>query len=256
MLAVAGCSSSGPKPTPESEGKRLFDQTNGATSNSQDFWTIGLKPFAGNDAAQLAQDELSRLVRLPGLDEAFILDRGQRVIVCIGRQPSPNTREAIALLDRVRKTRVEGSRPFARAFYIPPEGKAQSDLDLRSVPSKFGEDAVYTLQVGAYGRADGRAPTQRDIEEAREKAVEAVEELRRQGELAFYYHGPSMSMVTVGVFSHSDIDPVFSFGLRSLMERFPHNLLNGQGVNQTVTMSDGTRQQILQESFPVLIPEN
>lgn len=256
MLAVAGCSSSGPKPTPESEGQKLFGDANGATSSSQEFWTIGLKPFAGNDAGQLAQDELSRLVRLPGLDEAFILDRGQRVIVCVGRQPSPNTREALALLERVRKTRVDGERPFAKAFYIPPQGKAQSDLDLRSVPSKFGVDAVYTLQVGVYGRADGRAPTRRDIEEAREKAVEAVEELRRQGELAFYYHGPSMSMVTVGVFSHDDIDPVFSFGLTSLKERFPHNLLNGQGVSQTVTMSDGSRQQIIQESFPVLIPEN
>lgn len=255
MIFLVGCSSSGTQTPPNSEGEQLFGTASGATSSSQEFWTIGLKPFAGNQARQQAQDELTRIHRVSGLEDAFLLDRGSRVILCIGQEPSPSSREALALLERVRKISIDGQRPFAKSFYIPPAGEAQSDLDLRSVPRKFGKDAVYSLQVGVYGRADGKAPSQRDIEEAREKAVEAVKELRRQGELAFYYHGPSMSMVTVGVFTHRDIDPVFSYELRTLMERFPHNLLNGQGVSQTVTMTDGSRQKIIQESFPVLIPQ-
>ncbi len=212
MLAILGCASSGPKQPPSSEGEILFDQSASATNADGNFWTIGLKPFAGSDARLRAEQELARLRRLDGLKDAFVLARGPRVIVCIGK------------------------------------------VDLRSAPEIYGRRAVYTLQIGVYGRADMKAPTEKDVLEARKKAEEAAAELRRQGELAFYYHGPSMSMVTVGVFGESDIQNSFSLELRDLMERFPHNLVNGQGVSQTVMTTDGREEQMLQPSFPVLIP--
>ncbi|MCF6296791.1 MAG: hypothetical protein L3J08_02220, partial [Flavobacteriaceae bacterium] len=237
-------------------GNLLFGGTGGATNDTLNFWTIGLKPFAGEGARQRAEQELARISRTNALEQAFIMESGNRAVICIGKETSPSSTEAIALLERVRKARVDGATPFARAFYIPPTGQAQSNLDLRSAPRTFGPTAVYSLQVAAYGRADGKAPSDRDIRDARKKAEEAVDELRRQGELAFYYHGPSMSMVTVGVFSHDDIQQeTLSYEIRNLMERFPHNLFNGKGVRQTVTTTDGTRQKILQESFPVLIPK-
>ena len=256
MCSIAGCASTPQNDPPVSEGKKLFGGTGSATSDNLNFWTIGLKPFAGSDARQQAEREISALSRVRGLEQVFIMESGSRAVICIGKETSPSSTEAIALLDRVRKVRIDGQTPFAKAFYIPPSGQAQSNLDLRSAPTTFGPSAVYTLQVAAYGRADGRAPTDRDIRDARQKAEEAVDELRRQGELAFYYHGPSMSMVTVGVFSHSDIQQEsLSYEIRSLMQRFPHNLYNGKGVSQTVTTTDGTRQKIMQESFPVLIPK-
>lgn len=251
---LLGCASGGPKSPPETEGKILFGGAASATNDSVEFWTIGLKPFAGPDARIRAEQELARLSRLDGLREAFVLERGPRLVICIGKVSSPNSAEAEALLARVRGVRDEGTRPFANAFYIPPAGAATSDLDLRSAPSAYGPTAIYTLQVGAYGRADGVSPTEKDVAEARRKAEEAAAELRRQGELAFYYHGPSMSMVTVGVFGERDIGDSFSMELRSMMERFPHNLFNGQGVNQTVLTADGREEQVLQPSFPVLIP--
>ncbi len=254
MLALLGCASSGPKAPPKTEGEILFGDTQSATDADVDFWTIGLKPFAGPDARLRAEQELARLRTLDGLDNAFILSRGPRSVVCIGKVTSPSSSEADALLQRVRNVRDEGTKPFARAFYIPPTGEAASDLDLRSVPANYGKSAIYTLQIGAYGRADGKAPTEKDVVEARKKAEEAAADLRRQGELAFYYHGPSMSMVTVGVFGERDIQGSFSLELRDVMERFPHNLVNGKGVNQTVTTTDGRQEQILQPSFPVLIP--
>lgn len=254
MLAILGCASSGPKQPPSSEGEILFDQSASATNADGNFWTIGLKPFAGSDARMRAEQELARLRRLDGLKDAFVLARGPRVIVCIGKVASPSTAEAETLLERVRNVRDEGTKPFTRAFYIPPTSKASSDIDLRSAPEIYGRRAVYTLQIGVYGRADMKAPTEKDVLEARKKAEEAAAELRRQGELAFYYHGPSMSMVTVGVFGESDIQNSFSLELRDLMERFPHNLVNGQGVSQTVMTTDGREEQMLQPSFPVLIP--
>lgn len=254
MVALVGCASSGPKAPPRTEGEILFNGAQSASDADVNFWTIGLKPFAGPDARLRAEQELTRLRAMSGLESAFILSRGERSIVCIGKVTSPSTAEADALLARVRNVRDEGTKPFAKAFYMPPTGEASSDLDLRSVPGNYGKNAIYTLQIGAYGRTDGRAPTEKDVAEARKKAEEAAADLRRQGELAFYYHGPSMSMVTVGVFGERDIQGSFSLELRDVMERFPHNLVNGQGVSQTVTTTDGRQEQILQPSFPVLIP--
>ena len=253
-LVLIGCASDGPKRPPNSEGEILFNGTASATTAEGEFWTIGLKPFAGDGARLRAEQELARLRRLSGLEEAFVLARGPRVIICIGKVASPSSAEAEALLKRVREVRDEGTKPFTHAFYIPPTDKAASNLDLRSAPQDYGKQAVYTLQIGAYGRTDGKAPTEKDVLEARRKAEEAAADLRQQGELAFYYHGPSMSMVTVGVFGERDIQNSFSLELRDLMERFPHNLVNGQGVSQTVLTSDGKETQMIQPSFPVLIP--
>lgn len=254
IFACASCSSNTPKPLPETEGNLLFGDTKGATNDTTNFWTICLKPLTGPDARLRAQQELERLSRLPGLDSAFILERADRVIICIGQVASPTSAEAESLLARVRALREQGVRPFPTAFFIPPTGGATSDLDLRSAPATYGESALYTLQVGAYGRADGKPPTEKDVAEARQKAEQAASQLRQQGELAFYYHGPSMSMVTVGVFGTRDIGESFSTDLRALMERFPHNLYNGQGINQTFINADGREETRLQDSFPVLIP--
>ncbi len=254
MLTLLGCAASAPKSPPSSEGESLFGSAKSATNADDNFWTIGLKPFAGPDARLRAEQELTRLRGVKGLSEAFIINRGPRIIVCIGRVTSPSSTEAEALLERIRNVRDEGMKPFARAFYIPPTTEVASDLDLRSVPANYGKNAIYTLQIGVYGRADGKAPTEKDVAEARRKAEEAASDLRKQGELAFYYHGPSMSMVTVGVYGERDIQGSFSLELRDAMERFPNNLVNGKGVMQTVTTTDGRQEQILQPSFPVLIP--
>ena len=256
MFFVTACASNGPARPSAGEGQRLFGTGSGAharnASTDQD-WTIGLKTFSGEDASARAHAEVDRLRGQAALRDAFVLDRGQRAIVCVGSHPSPSTAEALAELKRVRAVTIAGEQPFEHAFFIPPTGEVVDDLDLRRAPKTFGPSAVYTLQVGAYGRADGKPPTEKDIAEARAKAEQAARELRQQGELAFYYHGPSMSMVTVGVFAHSDIDQGFSYELQQLKERFPYNLLNGQGVSQTVNTTQG-KQKILQESFPVLIP--
>lgn len=251
---LGGCASGGPKSPPSSEGEILFGGGKGATTAGESFWTIGLKPFAGEGARLRAEQELARLRELPGLDGAFVLDRGARVIVCVGKVASPSSAEAEALLRRVRDVSDGGTKPFASAFFLPPAGRPASNLDLRSAQATYGKGMVYTLQIGAYGRADGKAPSEKDVQEAQRKAEEAAAELRRQGELAFYYHGPSLSMVTVGVFGERDIQGGLSLELREAMERFPHNLYNGQGVNQTVLTTDGRQEKILQPSFPVLIP--
>ena len=88
-------------------------------------------------------------------------------------------------------------------------------------------------------------------------------ELRREGELAFYCHGPNRSMVTIGIFGIEDFDPqkpaMTSPRLVELRKRYPYNLQNGQGVRRTatVTTASGQRARVekIEPSRLVAIPE-
>ena len=124
---------------------------------------------------------------------------------------------------------INGRRPYRTAFLAPPERRIDEgslpEYNLATAHQRFGDAAVWTLQIGVYDSPD-RA-------EAKRAAEEAVQRLRREGERAFYYHGETRSMVTVGVFGHSDIDEFArprSPMLASLMERYPRNLINGSPI--------------------------
>ena len=88
-----------------------------------------------------------------------------------------------------------------------------------------------------YTRRD-KAATPKEMAEFRKHAELAVTTLRREGEQAFYYHGPTGSMVTVGLFGQDDFDPqaagVESPMLKQVRKRYPYNLLNGQGMKENV----------------------
>ncbi len=61
----------------------------------------------------------------------------------------------------------------------------------------------------------------------------AVAAAPQDGELAFYYHGPTKSMVTVGLFGDRDYDPATdrrSDRLLQTQRRFPNNMLNGRTI--------------------------
>jgi hypothetical protein len=251
-LAPGGC---GSKPDPVAdrarEGALLFEGATDGSVQEAGRWSIALGVFAGADRAARARAYAERIRgEDSALAEAFVAERGSRAAVLLGRLSSPSSSEAQRLLDRVRGIRLDGGRPFATAFFLPPEGEpVRDDLDLRFARQNLG--AEVTLQIGAYGRLDG-APSEKQLAEFRAQAEQAAEELRRQGELAFYFHGPSLSMVTVGAFRQDDLgrDPR---PLAELQERFPHNLYNGQGIREKLLTLQGEQTRI-QPSQVVAIP--
>src|SRR5690606_17423075 len=89
---------------------------------------------------------------------------------------------------------------FATAFLAPPAG----DPDPGAIPQyhlsrariEFGAQSRYTLQIAVY---ESNNPA-----EARRAAEQAAAQLRADGEPAFYYHGPSRSMVTLGAFTAAE----------------------------------------------------
>jgi hypothetical protein len=80
-----------------------------------------------------------------------------------------------------------GQRPFAAAFFTPvtpPDPVAPAEWNLANAPT----GAFWSLQIGAY-QGDPRR---------KQFAVEAVKEGRAKGLPLYYYHGPTISSVTIG----------------------------------------------------------
>lgn len=213
-------------------------------------------------------DDANRMletVHTTGLTGAYIALRDKRPIIVFGRYDDPAHAEAQAGLRRVRETNIGGMNPFGAAMLIPPgaqrAGAATDELNLRTVRQRLAKSqATYTLQVGVYARPDMSRPTPEELQLFQREAERAARQLRADGEVAFYYHGPSMSMVTVGVFSEDDHDgatqpPIESIRLRQTRQKHPHNLLNGQGIKETVRTGTGGSAQRLQASRLVAIPD-
>lgn len=216
------------------------------------------------DGGMARAKEMLRIIQSDGgLKEAYIDQHSSGLVIAYGSYLGKADPRAVRDLERIQKIDLMGVKLFETATIAPPtsgslRGSNPSN-DLRTVKDRFGERAVYTLQVGVYGRADYQMPNAKDLAEFRMAAEHAARELRSNGEMAFYYHAPSRSMVTIGVFGERDFDsttlpPTQSNELRQLRERFPNNLLNGQGINETVRTESGKMTR-LQSSQLVAIPD-
>lgn len=293
VLGVGGCGSSGPEagnrdigrtvasaeadealapfreqaeevlsPRPRSRGGGAQGQGgSGGETVVRGDWSIVLVAMRGAEAGQTAALALEKVRRQGGLAEAYVERRGESVVVAYGRYDSPLSRAAQEDLARVRAMEVDGERPFAGAVLAPPpmEGLRGSipEYDLAGVRESLnaGRAKLYTLQIGVYATDDGREPSSSELTRIRRAAEAAAVALRREGEEAYYFHGPRRSMVTIGVFAEQEIPasgrPMGSMRLREAQRKHPHNLVNGQGA---MVRTAGQREGRLQESRVVEIP--
>ena len=230
-------------------------------------WSIVLVVFRGEDQAQLARLALAKVRSEGGLPDAYIEKRGDSTAVAYGQFESANSPEAVNELKRVQEMVVgtPKQQPYQFALLSPPVNKPMEgtipEYNLVAAKSLMGADALYTLQVGVYGRQDLDRPTEADLAESRKAAEQAVIRLRQEGEQAFYFHGPRMSMVTIGIFDEHDFDPQVpsykSPRLTDVRKRHPYNLYNGTGIteNKPGRRQGMTVEQKLQTSTLVKIPE-
>lgn len=232
-------------------GRAAQGSSGDGTQDGAAGWSIVLESFQGAQSVAIAQSRLAEVARLSGLADVSVrtTPQGAAIVAGLWRHPSePGAQEA---LRRVRSVSAGAERPFAQAFLAPPvrgvDAGELPELNLASAKSIFGSRAVYTLQIGVY-----EAP---DRAQAKRAAEQAALRLRREGELAFYFHGPVRSMVTVGVFSDRDLQgPARAYGpaITAVHERYPINLLNGQFP--IVERVPGAREQRQQPSTLVRIP--
>lgn len=245
------------------EGRELFNRPagggRGASETGAKGWAVVIAAFKGEDREKAAAAMLNRC-RAHGLVHAYAARRRETVIVAVGDFDSPDDPRALAELRRIQGIEVDGIRPYEKMAMLAPPldwkmAGSTPQFDLGRVKKALGDDALYTLQVGAYGRRDLDQPTQEDLAPLRKAAEEAVASLRSEGEQAFYYHDRQMSMVTVGVFNTTDYDPqvptLKSRRLREAQTRHPLNLYNGAGIR---VKHKGGRVE-MQSSMLVEIPK-
>jgi hypothetical protein len=190
-------------------------------------WSIVVESHIGKSALADAQARLAPISDALNRKDVFVraTERGAAIVVGLYEAPdAPQVRED---LTTIRNTAIGQSLPFASAFLAPPPEVSDPgqlpELNLEAATKSYGARAQYTLQIAVYESA------KRD--EAKRAAEQAALQLRRDGELAFYYHGPNRSSVTLGVFSDNDFDAGLrpkSPSLIALQQRYPLNLHNGQ----------------------------
>lgn len=251
------------------EARELFDpaarQRPGAAPAEGEArgWAIVLGVFRGEEKDTASAVMLRRVREEGGLPGAYLLRRNDAVVVAVGDYPSSEDPAAEAELKRIQELEFGGARPYARAFLSPPAGNEMPgkfpQYNLLRAKETFGEQMLYTLQVGAYGRRDLKSPTEADLAESRRAAEQAAYKLRQEGEVAFYYHAPTMSMVTVGVYDISDFDPQVpgykSEALKGVQKRFPYNLYNGAGIKEKRKGPNGRVLEQMQASSLVALPK-
>jgi hypothetical protein len=212
-------------------------------------WSIFLLSFSGEGATSRASTYAQVLQTDWGLEDVYVEPRDTGAAVLYGRYTELDSTEAQKDLARVRSLGAGKRKLFASAFLLFKQDGGLGrypDIALVSARKEFGNGTLFTLQIGVY-ESQNRA-------ESRRAAEDAALTLRQQGEQAYYHHGPSRSMVTVGVFSLRDYDPQTgntSDRLIKIRERFPNNLFNGMGLREHT----GARSARLQTSALVMIPE-
>lgn len=239
LVGLLGCSSGGATldANRASEGAQLFGAASGGSANTPSTgWRIVLATFRNTDAVTRAQAALPQIQAQAGLSGAFIVPQRHGAVIAVGSYDSPSDRTAQRDLKHIHAIRINGVAVFGSALLTPPPSGvsgANPELNLANAHDLFGDDVVYTLQVAVY-ESDNRAEVLRSAEQA-------AAMFRQDGELAFYYHGPNRSIVTIGLFTEKDYDPArsrLSDELKSLMERHPNHLYNGMGVREH--LADGT----------------
>lgn len=231
-----------------------------ALASAPGEWSIVLASFPREGGEAQASGVLQVVRSTPGLDRAYLDLRGKSVVVAYGSYPSGGDPAAQRDLRRLRDLEIGGRRPFEAAVIAPPpfSGIAGTipEYDLSTARQRFGVRAIYALQVAVYERGGDKDPTPQELQEVRLAAERAAVEFRREGELAFYYHGPRRSMVTLGLFADADYDvqrPERESPLLTLLrQKYPYNLVNGATYLVRVR---GQSKATEQPSFVVRVPQ-
>lgn len=185
--------------------------------------------------------------RRQGIAHVWLVEGDELLSVYAGRFGSADDPAAVRTSERARTIeRPDGERPFAEARPVPlltADAVASGDpYDLRTYSGEY----EYTVQIGFFDAAYG---------DDRVGAAEAwVDQLRDEGERAFFYHGPHRSMVTVGLFTQRDFvwEPsvrgdgmvqVPGPKIRELREKYPHNLGNGMTLIQRNRQGESLGEQ-------------
>jgi hypothetical protein len=158
-------------------------------------WTIYCTAISGPNHAARAQALKDQLARGTRLHDWYVVQADVQSTLYYGfyadEKDSRARQDRTAIAELVAQN---GERMFSQPCLVPLEladPAAPPEWNLANVTDK-----EYTLEIAGY----------RDDARRKEVAVEAVRELRAQGVEAYYYHGPTASVVCVGAWPASAVE--------------------------------------------------
>jgi hypothetical protein len=243
-------------------------------------WLVALLTISSDtpNAQEVAAIAANEARTRGGLPQVRVLERDGAWIVASAEFPRSAEGQARAELARVRELRSGDTQPFAAATLLAPSKRGETgsmpQFDLTALSTSLPPDVLYTLQVGIYQVGDATAtPSDAELRDIRKAAEEAVRVLRADGAEAFYWHGPTRSTVTVGLFGERDVQRLVREGgkeitvaqrserLAAAQAAFPQNLVNGMAIRVRVQGADtpdkapSGRAGGFQPSFLIRLPE-
>jgi hypothetical protein len=167
----------------------------GCKPTEQDL-TVLLVEYKGPEAAASAHRVADEIAG-QNLPDVFVVEGADYAAVCVGRYPTWNDPKAQEMLARVRRIRdARGQYPFQGVMLVPvPEPAPKTSWALEDAPG------VYSLYVAGW-ESPGR----------KENAQAYAAKLRKEGWEAYVYHGPHLSMVSIGAFGPDLFDDASKIG--------------------------------------------
>ncbi|MEQ9453667.1 MAG: hypothetical protein RLN76_03615 [Phycisphaeraceae bacterium] len=202
-------------------------RSDGRGGSNQQTWSIQAASFAGPDRFDRARVAMGLLRDEHRLDPVWMEDLMGRATIFAGRFDSRTSRSTRRTVDRVTDAEIEGVKVFAKARAVPVAG---GRIPVTDPYNLAGYPGRYSLQIAAYDRAFG--------DNFRKAAEEAVKTLRQDDHEAYYFHGPHLSLVTIGIFEDMDFantpEGFRGYGprIRAIQEVFPYNSLNGLTIQE------------------------
>ena len=219
-------------------------------------WTIYCTTVPGTTHVLQSTQFRDQLARTTGMRDWYVIHGDSESTLYYGFYKSVD-KSAKAAREKIdAMVDATGKRPFRNAVIVEltaPDPEAPPQWDLANAPAGM----VWSVQIAAY---DG-SPQRKKF------AVDAVREARAQGVPAYYYHGPSVSSVCVGVWPRQavrgDMEPAFNDpnekrSLEQIMQQQPADLIvlppGMPAANQDVRGRDNRRLRAVESRLEVVDP--
>ncbi len=199
-----------------------------AGNADNDAYTILLASM-NNPATHIQDAQLyqQRLTQGLGWKGVFVLDKAGTSEVCWGKYRTVEDADPNLRIAKNHRTQT-GTKPFAQAIIVPLPGAdiGPTEWNLRNVR------APYTLLIATFHDDPAHKYVGR-----RKFAVDYCRLLRQGNYDAYFYHFPSMSIVTIGTFGpeavrgKGDQAQIISPRVLAIQHDFPLLAVNGNGEN-------------------------
>ena len=245
--ALAGC--------PNGGGGGLLGGSNTPAEGEEGF-TILLYTFSGEKHVSMAKYYKEQTEKHTSWRDLYVVHKADHSALYWGKYRTIGGTQRNLKSAKTYKT-DRGVQPFVRAIVMPLPGKSPGRPEWEMKNAK----GAYTVIVAVFYNV----PEDNFYERKRAAAL-YCEQLRNEGEEAYYKHDPSQSIVTVGVFGpeavgYEGVGPnrkavIQDAKIKDIRKRHPHMAVNGhQEIVRGVNPATGKPEKRIRESYVIRIPK-